>query len=129
MTSSRSSDKIKQVVVVRRDTSPPMKMGKAIAQSVHGAQMFLIDKIKSGKKFNSLEEEWLSFGKAVIAVRVDSEKEFFEIFQQAKKAGLEVNMITDSGLTEFKEPTKTCLAIGPDRSSKIDPITGHLKLL
>jgi PTH2 family peptidyl-tRNA hydrolase len=52
-----------------------------------------------------------------------------EIYNKAKEAGLEVHIITDSGRTEFKEPTKTCLAIGPDLSEKIDTITGHLKLL
>ena len=38
-------------------------------------------------------------------------------------------MIIDLGKTEFNgEPTKTCLAIGPNKTELIDSITGHLKL-
>ena len=48
----------------------------------------------------------------------------------ASQQGLEVHMITDTGKTEFHGvPTNTCLAIGPDEASKIDAITGGLKLL
>ena len=48
----------------------------------------------------------------------------------AVELGLEVHLITDSGKTEFHgQPTRTCLAIGPDETEKIDPVTGHLELL
>jgi peptidyl-tRNA hydrolase len=33
------------------------------------------------------------------------------------------------GTGQINVPTYTCLAIGPDTSEKIDPITGHLSLL
>jgi PTH2 family peptidyl-tRNA hydrolase len=47
-----------------------------------------------------------------------------------KLAGIKHHVVTDSGLTEFGGvPTKTCVAIGPDKSSKIDIITGGLELL
>ena len=53
-----------------------------------------------------------------------------DIYNKAKDAGLNVCEIIDNGLTEFHGvKTKTCLAIGPDLSDKIDPITGNLKLL
>jgi PTH2 family peptidyl-tRNA hydrolase len=75
-------------------------------------------------------KEWMFNGSfAKICCRVDSLHELMEIADKARKAGLEVHVVTDSGKTEFKEPTVTCLAIGPDTSEKIDPITGHLKLL
>jgi PTH2 family peptidyl-tRNA hydrolase len=61
---------------------------------------------------------------------VDSEEELMEIHDKAVAAGLEVHLITDSGRTEFHgEPTRTCLAIGPDEADRIDDITGHLQLL
>jgi peptidyl-tRNA hydrolase len=41
--------------------------------------------------------------------------------------GLSVKYIEETG--GFDKPTLTCLAIGPDYSSVIDPITKHLKLL
>jgi hypothetical protein len=53
-----------------------------------------------------------------------------QIITKAIEAGLMVSMITDAGLTEFNGVhTKTCIAIGPDWSDEIDPITKHLKLL
>ena len=37
--------------------------------------------------------------------------------------------IEDEGRTEFKGiPTKTCIAIGPNKAKEIDKITGHLPL-
>ena len=38
-------------------------------------------------------------------------------------------MVQDAGRTEVEPGTKTVLAIGPDLNSKIDEITGKLKLL
>jgi PTH2 family peptidyl-tRNA hydrolase len=52
------------------------------------------------------------------------------IHDKAIELGLEVHLITDSGRNEFHgQPTRTCLAIGPDEASKIDQVTGHLELL
>ena len=68
-----------------------------------------------------------SFAKVV--VKVNDLAELLQIRDNAKNAGLEVHLIVDSGRTEFHgESTPTCIAIGPDYSDKIDPITGHLEL-
>ena len=95
--------------------------------------LFLQKRIKKdgtlSKKCSKVELEWLHGNQAKICVRVDSEEELFEIYHKAKEAGLECHLIKDSGKTEFKEPTNTCLAIGPDRVEKINSVTGHLKLL
>lgn len=129
------SSKVKQVIVMRRDTAPQMRAGKMVAQGSHASIAFLTRRMKStGKRkyelvLSDVEIEWMESSFAKVCVKVESEEEFHEIHRKAKEAGLEVHMITDAGLTEFSEPTKTCLAIGPDLSSKIDPITGHLKLL
>jgi PTH2 family peptidyl-tRNA hydrolase len=66
---------------------------------------------------------------AKVTLQVSGEDELNAIFMAALKANLTVNMITDLGKTEFAGvPTKTCLAIGPHETEKIDPITKHLKL-
>lgn len=122
----KMSDPIKQVIVMRKDLG--MRKGKMIAQGGHAVQAFLLE--KWGKKLTKEEEEWKDTGQKLICVSVDSEEELIEIFQQAKAKMLTVEMIKDSGRTEFDGvPTLTCLAIGPNRSSKIDSITGNLKLL
>lgn len=119
-------DIVKQIIVIRKDLG--MRKGKMVAQGAHASIIFLTN--KWGKKLTSEEQEWIKDGFAKICVGVNSEEELLTIYQKAKSKGLTVNIITDSGKTEFHgEPTKTCLAIGPHRASKINPITGDLKLL
>jgi len=80
--------------------------------------------------FTDAQRAWLAGTFAKVCCRVNSEAELMEIHDKALAAGLEVHLITDSGKTEFHgEPTRTCLAIGPDDADKIDAITGHLELL
>ncbi len=53
-----------------------------------------------------------------------------EMYNEAKQRGLTAELIIDSGFTEFNGvPTKTCIAVGPNRAEDIDRVTGHLKLL
>jgi len=121
---------IKQVIVMRNDLN--MRKGKMIAQGAHASLSFLTRRLENSDKIklSKPEQEWLDSSFAKVCVRVDSEQQLLEIFQKAKHAMLEVHLITDSGKTEFHgEPTLTCLAIGPDYSSKIDQITGSLQLL
>jgi peptidyl-tRNA hydrolase len=76
-----------------------------------------------------VELDWIRSSFKKVTLQVNSEEELLEIERKAKEAGLEVHVITDSGLTEFNGvPTKTCLAIGPDEEDKINAVTGHLKL-
>lgn len=114
---------MKQVIVMRKDLN--MRWGKAIAQGAHASLAVTLENIDDPRV-----KAWLADRFRKIAVRVDSEEELLEIYERAKKAGLLVRLITDAGLTEFNGvPTHTCIAVGPDEASNIDPITGHLKLL
>ena len=75
-------------------------------------------------------QAWITGSFAKVCVRCNSEEELIAIHDKAIELGLEVHLITDSGRTEFHgQPTRTCLAIGPDEASKIDQVTGHLELL
>jgi peptidyl-tRNA hydrolase (EC 3.1.1.29) len=38
-------------------------------------------------------------------------------------------LVCDRGLTQFKEPTITCLGIGPDKDEVVDRLTGGMKLV
>lgn len=68
-------------------------------------------------------------GQTKVCLKVNSEKELLEAYQNAIKSGLKANIITDAGRTEFNGiPTKTAVAIGPNKASEIDKITGGLKL-
>lgn len=125
--------RIKQVIVMRHDLK--MRRGKQIAQGAHAAMAFLCRRLQeqgsvSLNDFSEVERTWLTGAFAKVCCRVNSEAELLEIHDKARAAGLEVHLITDSGKTEFHgQPTRTCLAIGPDEAAKIDPLTGHLELL
>lgn len=130
-------NQIKQVIVIRHDLG--MRRGKQIAQGAHASMSFITRRLgrgvggfptRHGFTTSKVEQEWLDSSFAKVCVRVNSLEELLEIQNEAKKAGLEVHLVTDSGKTEFHgEPTPTCIAIGPDYADKIDPITGELKLL
>jgi PTH2 family peptidyl-tRNA hydrolase len=48
---------------------------------------------------------------------------------QALQAGLPCYLVHDAGRTQIPAGSQTVLAIGPAPKSKINEITGHLKLL
>lgn len=119
---------VKQVIVMRNDLN--MRKGKMVAQGSHASISFLMKQDSAYKAAKEEIKEWTDGSFAKICLYVNSEKELIEIYNAAREKGLMVHLITDSGKTEFGGvPTKTCLAIGPHSAEKIDPITGHLKLL
>ena len=125
--------RIKQVIVMRHDLK--MRRGKQIAQGAHASMSFLCRRLQEAGSVSldgltDAQRAWLTGAFAKVCCRVDSEEELMQIHDKALEAGLEVHLITDSGRTEFHgQPTRTCLAIGPDEADKIDAITGHLQLL
>ena len=123
---------IKQVIVMRRDLK--MRRGKEIAQGAHASMSFLTRNIVqspmlvSGIVLTNVQKEWLNSSFRKITLQVDSEQELDDIVAKAKELGVECHLIIDEGLTEFNNvPTKTCLALGPDYDTVIDPLTKHLK--
>ena len=112
---------MKQVILIRNDLKMPK--GKMAAQACHSSVESTLKSDKENVK------EWKKDGMMKAILRVDSEKELLKYNQMAKDSGLITSLITDAGRTFFKEPTRTCLAIGPDKDEKIDKITGKLKLI
>jgi peptidyl-tRNA hydrolase len=79
--------------------------------------------------FKSVELEWLDSSFRKITCSVDSLEELLELEKKAKELGIEANLITDLGFTEFDGvPTVTCLALGPDYDEVLDILTSKLKL-
>ena len=120
-------NEVKQVVVMRTKypdgkggTMKP-RTGKLVVQGCHAVVGVLEEKPK-------LLKEWRESRCKKVCLQVDGEEELKDLEAKAKCAGLKTYLVTDAGLTEFDGPTVTCLAIGPDYSDKIDPITGSLKL-
>jgi PTH2 family peptidyl-tRNA hydrolase len=138
--------KTKQVIVIRKDLK--MRRGKEIAQGAHASMAWLSQRVRKQLKeglrefwdfdtaelldFLHLSQEeidWIEGSFAKVCVRVNSEEELMEVKKKAEEAGLTVELIVDSGKTEFGgTPTATCIGIGPHVAEKIDPITGDLEL-
>ena len=135
----------KQMIVIRKDLK--MSKGKVAAQASHAcviATLMALEKenrlcdIKStegmvvldsaDKKATALSS-WFTLGMKKVCVSVNSEEELLEIDCKAREAGIISALIRDAGYTEFNGvPTLTCLALEPQTSEKVDPITGELPL-
>lgn len=140
------NEKVKQVIVIRKDLK--VRKGKYCSQAGHSAMSFLTKRLvlvdELCVKFNTPENEqgfeyrillskeektWIEGKFTKITCQVKDEQELLNVYEKAKQVGLEVNLITDAGLTEFKNiPTNTCIAIGPHIESKFVGITDHLEL-
>ena len=135
----------KQMIVVRKDLK--MRKGKIAAQAGHACVTAVLLALEKENRLGEIKSvggnivltpsdrpstplsDWFNYGVAKICVSVDSEEELLEIHRKAKEAGLISALILDAGHTEFNGvPTYTCLALEPESSEKVDPITGDLPL-
>ena len=124
-----------------------MRMGKVAVQVAHASMKVILDWMENKdlimgngkvvgfeKKLIFLKgsplEQWLNGVFKKVCVYVNSEDELIKIYGSAIEKGIMCSLIEDVGLTEFHGiKTKTCVAIGPDYSDRIDEITGNLPLL
>ena len=111
----------KQVIVVRQDLK--MDKGKLAAQCSHGAV-----ECSLGCDLKKLDK-WRESHMKKVVLKVNSLQALLHYKKKADKAGLQTALIKDAGRTFFSKPTITCLAIGPDKESKIDEVTGDLQML
>jgi len=123
----------KQVIVLRKDLN--MRKGKMIAQGAHASMRAILNlgHQEATSFVIPLDERlapWLLGRFKKICVSVNSEIELLALHEKARAAGLITSLIQDAGLTEFGGvPTYTAVAVGPDRSDRVDAITGELPLL
>lgn len=112
---------MKQVILVRQDLKLPK--GKLSVQAAHSSVEAVL------KSDEAKVSRWKLEGSKKIVLKVKDLDELLSYEKQAKLAKLKTALITDAARTFFKEPTITCLAIGPDEDEKINKITGKLKIL
>ena len=132
-------ENIKMVILVRRDLK--MSVGKTASQCAHAAMKVFFDRMDRlteteddvGVWSCSMTKEMQLWKEGIftkIILGCNSEQELLEALDKANIANLPRALITDNGRTEFNGVhTNTCIAIGPDKSSKIDLITGNFTLL
>jgi peptidyl-tRNA hydrolase, PTH2 family len=132
---------VKQVIVVRKDLNMPP--GKLAAQVAHASLGALLD---SGETMLGMGKEpgliqvplsgpnglWLTEEFTKICLMVHSEEELLDLHAKVISLSnfppIPKSLIKDAGHTFFKEPTYTCLGIGPWWSEELNNFTGHLKL-
>lgn len=78
---------------------------------------------------HSVLRRWERLGQAKVALKVESEEDLLMLQAQAVSLGLCAQVIHDAGRTQIASGSATVLGIGPAPKSKIDEVTGHLKLL
>ena len=112
------------MIVVRTDLK--MGRGKVAVQAAHAA-ILAAEEARMQKP--QWYRAWMESGMAKIAVKVHSLDELRKVEEEARENDLPVAAVEDRGLTQVPPGTTTCLAIGPAPASKVDSITGKLKLL
>lgn len=111
----------KQVILVRTDLR--LSKGKLAAQVAHASlQAYKACPFES-------QLEWEAWGSKKVVLKVKDLREMMEVRKGARKAGLPNELIKDAGRTEVEPGTVTALGIGPCEEERLEPLTGHLKML
>ena len=114
----------KQAIVIRKDLG--MNAGKMAAQASH-ASVSCYNHVRKSKP--EIAGEWEQGGQKKIVLKVNSEQELLDYFNQCKRAGIPCELIRDAGHTQIEPGTVTCFGAGPWDEREIDKILGKLKLL
>jgi len=112
---------MKQAILVRQDLKVPK--GKLSAMVAHASVEAVL------KSNQDIIKDWQEVGMPKIVLKVKDLEELLSYKKDAEKMKIKTALITDAGRTFFKEPTKVCLAIGPDKKEKINKIIKNLKLV
>ncbi len=121
--SGRLDDSVKLVLVVNND----LKMGKGkIAAQVGHASVSAT--LKAGENNPVALDSWLKSGQKKICLKTTYD-ELMEISAKAKINKIQIVEINDAGKTQIPSGSLTVVAFGPDEDSRLEELTGHLKLL
>jgi peptidyl-tRNA hydrolase, PTH2 family len=138
----RQEEETQLALVVRKDLK--MGTGKIAAQCAHAAVAVVEDiqsKNHAGSSSTSSDADegdgghaqwlstWLKTGSPKVALQVDSEAALVNLAKEAKALSLPFYVIRDAGRTQIAAGSKTVVAIGPAPKSRVQAITGKLKLL
>lgn len=120
----RSPFQYKMCIVIRTDLG--MSAGKMIAQACHAA----VGANEEAKRLNHKAwRNWREEGAKKVALEAESLEEIEELSKRAEDLDIVSVTIHDAGLTEIPPGTVTALGLGPDRSDRLDKVTGDLPLL
>ncbi|MFT4892358.1 MAG: PTH2 family peptidyl-tRNA hydrolase [Candidatus Nanohaloarchaea archaeon] len=114
------SGEMKQVIVLRNDLD--ISRGKQISQACHAS-------LGAYKKADPEDvSRWEKEGSKKIVLS-SGDRKLEDLYAEIKSKDIPVYLVKDAGKTEVEPGTTTALGIGPVEESKIDSITGELKLI
>ncbi|PSR85570.1 peptidyl-tRNA hydrolase PTH2-domain-containing protein [Coniella lustricola] len=128
-----TGEECKLVLVVRTDLG--MTKGKIAAQCSHATlacyKSISRESRKAGPKSAAARilSRWERYGQAKVAVQVKTLDEMKELMGVARSLGITSEVIQDAGRTQIDPGSLTVLGVGPAPKSKVDQVTGGLKLL
>jgi PTH2 family peptidyl-tRNA hydrolase len=117
-------EEFKQVILIRTDLK--MGTGKKCVQSCH-ASVSASDLIRVQDK--NAWKIWKNTGQKKVVVKLKDMEELIEIIKKLESNKIQYFVVRDAGLTQLPPSTTTAIGIGPVESTKIDKVTGDLKLL
>lgn len=123
-TALKLSEPMQMSLVVRSDLK--MTTGKIGAQCSHAAIMCYS---KAEKKKPQHLKAWLNLGQPKVVLRVGSQAEIEYLAKIADEKNVVNGLVRDAGRTQVLSGTVTVLGIGPDTKTKVDELTGKLRLL
>ncbi|UCH58163.1 MAG: peptidyl-tRNA hydrolase [Candidatus Bathyarchaeota archaeon] len=111
-------------IVLRTDLG--MSTGKMIAQASHAA----VGASELAKKEKQKGwRQWRDEGAKKVALEAESLEEIEALAEKAEELDIVHVIIQDAGHTEVPPGTVTALGLGPDRSERLDEVTGSLPLI
>lgn len=117
----------KQIIVIRADLK--MGKGKLAAQCSHAA-LSAYKKAQHNEEYKTKSNSWEKSGGEKVVLKVQSEQELRELYEQAQRADIPCGeIIHDAGHTQLEPGTATCFATFPWEEEILDKIFGKLKLL
>ena len=117
-------EEYKQVILVRTDLK--MGTGKKCAQSCH-ASVTASDLVRVHNK--AIWKNWKNSGQKKVVLKIQDIDQLNALLIKLKSNKIPYFVVSDAGLTQLTPGTTTAVGIGPVLSTKIDKITGDLKLL
>jgi peptidyl-tRNA hydrolase len=118
--------RLKMVIVVRSDLE--MTKGKIAAQACHVA-LKCVRQLNKRADYRPLVASWEAHGEPIVILRGEGLGHLQALKAAADEAGVPAYFIHDAGRTQVEPGTATVLGLGPAEETRIDSVTGSLKLL
>ena len=116
---AENADKLRIVVIYRADL-PEMTPGKAEIQYGHATASVLY---KAMLRDPERVARYMAENQVKVSLEVATLDDLLKIEKKANARGVVNELITDAAFTVFKEPTTTCIGLGPMSKTDSNALT------